>query len=97
MRATRVVRWGVLGLLLAGAVAVAVVMVASRRQRQGPLADSALSPAERYRFEGVVSKRLAADPYTYLFVEPASGPAAWVVTLGHGLLPSTSSSADTEL
>ena len=84
MGVARVMRLSLLGLLLTGALG-ALALQGQRVTGQNPLAESALSPAERYRFEGVVGERLVAGSYTYLQILPARGPATWVVTLGRGL------------
>jgi hypothetical protein len=83
MKLVNVVSVGALVLTLAGALA-ALAPRDPHLTGANPFADSALPPAQRYRFAGVVSQRLAAGSYTYLLVEPATGPAAWVVTLGKG-------------
>src|SRR5687767_5342941 len=83
MKLVKVVSVGALVLTLAGALA-ALAPRDPHLTGANPFADSALPPAQRYRFAGVVSQRLAAGSYTYLLVEPPTGPAAWVVTLGKG-------------
>ena len=83
MGVARVVSLSSVGLVLTG-----VLSAPALQDRYGagenPLAESALPPAERYRFEGVAAERLLAGSYTYLLIEPARGAATWVVTLGEG-------------